>query len=196
MEEQNLNTVILINPKNEEAIYNLAKLKLDSSDYNFFSLTFREFQYATAAKQKEHIVKETIILPLPTNGIMDNQQINYESMDLGALAGAAAKEIAAGIDNIGGKMNQQGTMSEKGYTAMTQYIAEVRKAVLKGASKVQNMGAADAASASFLAFMAVSSASGILFVISMIIARLYRALPLFFLTASSDACLKSVSALA
>ena len=32
-EEQNLNTVILINPKNEEVIYNLAKLKLDSSDY-------------------------------------------------------------------------------------------------------------------------------------------------------------------
>ena len=34
LEEQNLNTVILLNPKNEEAIYNLAKLKLDSSDYN------------------------------------------------------------------------------------------------------------------------------------------------------------------
>ena len=33
LEEQNLNTVILLNPKNEEAIYNLAKLKLDSSDY-------------------------------------------------------------------------------------------------------------------------------------------------------------------
>ena len=33
LEEQNLDTVILINPKNEEAIYNLAKLKLDSSDY-------------------------------------------------------------------------------------------------------------------------------------------------------------------
>ena len=29
LEEQNLNTVILLNPKNEEAIYNLAKLKLD-----------------------------------------------------------------------------------------------------------------------------------------------------------------------
>ena len=29
LEEQNLNTVILINPENEEAIYNLAKLKLD-----------------------------------------------------------------------------------------------------------------------------------------------------------------------
>ena len=31
--EQNLNTVILLNPQNEEAIFNLAKLKLDSSDY-------------------------------------------------------------------------------------------------------------------------------------------------------------------
>ena len=33
LEEQNLNTVILLNPKNEEAILNLAKLKLESSDY-------------------------------------------------------------------------------------------------------------------------------------------------------------------
>ena len=33
LEEQNLKTVILLNPTNEEAIYNLAKLKLDSSDY-------------------------------------------------------------------------------------------------------------------------------------------------------------------
>ena len=33
LEEQNLNTVILLNPQNEEAIYNLAKLKLNSSDY-------------------------------------------------------------------------------------------------------------------------------------------------------------------
>ena len=33
LEEQNLNTVILLNPKNEEAIYNLVKLKLNSSDY-------------------------------------------------------------------------------------------------------------------------------------------------------------------
>ncbi len=33
LQEQNLNTVILLNPKNEHAIYNLAKLKLDSSDY-------------------------------------------------------------------------------------------------------------------------------------------------------------------
>ena len=33
LEEQNLNTVMLLNPKNEEAIYNLAILKLASSDY-------------------------------------------------------------------------------------------------------------------------------------------------------------------
>ena len=33
LEEQNLNTVILLNPKNEEALYNLAKLKLKLSDY-------------------------------------------------------------------------------------------------------------------------------------------------------------------
>ena len=34
LEEQNLNTVMLLNPKNEEAIYYLAKLKLSVSDYN------------------------------------------------------------------------------------------------------------------------------------------------------------------
>ena len=33
LEEQNLNTVMILNPKNEEATYNLAKLKLDTSDY-------------------------------------------------------------------------------------------------------------------------------------------------------------------
>jgi len=33
LQEQNLKTVILLNPKNEEAIFNLAKLKLRSSDY-------------------------------------------------------------------------------------------------------------------------------------------------------------------
>ncbi|MFL2852825.1 MAG: tetratricopeptide repeat protein [Candidatus Pelagibacter sp.] len=34
LEEQNLKSVILINPKNEEAVYNLAKLKLKDSDYS------------------------------------------------------------------------------------------------------------------------------------------------------------------
>ena len=33
LEEKNLNTVIRLNPKNEEAIYNLARLKLLTSDY-------------------------------------------------------------------------------------------------------------------------------------------------------------------
>ena len=33
LEEENLKTVILLNPQNEEAIYYLAKLKLESSDY-------------------------------------------------------------------------------------------------------------------------------------------------------------------
>ena len=33
LQEQNLNTVILLNPNNEEAIFRLAKLKLDVSDY-------------------------------------------------------------------------------------------------------------------------------------------------------------------
>ena len=50
LEEQNLNTVMLLNPKNEEAIYNLAKLKLASSDYkkskelnNRISSIFKKF---------------------------------------------------------------------------------------------------------------------------------------------------------
>ena len=34
LEEQNLNTVILLNPKNEEALFNLSKLKLNSSNYS------------------------------------------------------------------------------------------------------------------------------------------------------------------
>ena len=34
LEEKNLNVVMLLNPKNEEAIYNLVKLKLTSSDYS------------------------------------------------------------------------------------------------------------------------------------------------------------------
>ena len=34
LEEKNLNTVILLNPKNEEAVFNLAKLKLKKSAYS------------------------------------------------------------------------------------------------------------------------------------------------------------------
>ena len=145
--EKQINDPQTIISKKQGGGSNILSFPLNSSDFNFFSLTFREFQYATAAKQKEHIVKETIILPLPTNGLMDNLQMNYDSQELGALTGAAAKEIAAGIDTIGGAMSQQGTMSGKGYAALTGYIGEVRKAVMKGAAKVKSMGAADAASA-------------------------------------------------
>jgi len=34
LEEKNLNTVIKLNPKNEEAVYHLAKLKLKTSDFS------------------------------------------------------------------------------------------------------------------------------------------------------------------
>ncbi len=34
LEKKNLNTVILLNPRNEEAVYNLAKLKLEESDFS------------------------------------------------------------------------------------------------------------------------------------------------------------------
>ena len=34
LQEQNLNTVILLNPKNEEATFDLAELKLETSDYS------------------------------------------------------------------------------------------------------------------------------------------------------------------
>tara|TARA_Y100001970_G_C13983526_1_gene724464 strand:+ start:25 stop:258 length:234 start_codon:yes stop_codon:yes gene_type:complete len=34
LEEKNLNTVILLNPTNEEATYNLAQLKLKASDFD------------------------------------------------------------------------------------------------------------------------------------------------------------------
>ena len=41
LEELNSNTVILLNPKNEEALYNLAKLKLSSSDYKKFGIKWK-----------------------------------------------------------------------------------------------------------------------------------------------------------
>tara|TARA_B100001559_G_C16004112_1_gene395816 strand:- start:14 stop:430 length:417 start_codon:yes stop_codon:yes gene_type:complete len=34
LEEKNLNTVILLNPKNEDALYSLAKLRLKKSDFS------------------------------------------------------------------------------------------------------------------------------------------------------------------
>ena len=34
LEEQNLNSVILLNPENENAVFNLAKLKFEKSDFS------------------------------------------------------------------------------------------------------------------------------------------------------------------
>ena len=39
LEEENLNTVMLLNPKNEEAIYHLAKLKVASSFFGLSKIT-------------------------------------------------------------------------------------------------------------------------------------------------------------
>tara|TARA_B100000242_G_scaffold274105_1_gene228195 strand:- start:21 stop:443 length:423 start_codon:yes stop_codon:yes gene_type:complete len=60
LEEQNLKTVILLNPLNEEAILNLAKLKLDSSDYKKSKeLNDRLISFCTKfCKQSQKLKKE------------------------------------------------------------------------------------------------------------------------------------------
>ena len=44
MEEQNLNTVILLNPKNEEALYLLALLNIKKSDYDRSEKLIKDFK--------------------------------------------------------------------------------------------------------------------------------------------------------
>ena len=44
MEEQNLNTVILLNPQNEEAIFLLTLLKIKKSDYSESEKLIRNFK--------------------------------------------------------------------------------------------------------------------------------------------------------
>ena len=44
LEEKNLNTVILLNPKNEQAIYNLALLKINKSNYNETKRLIKDFK--------------------------------------------------------------------------------------------------------------------------------------------------------
>ena len=43
-EEKNLNTVILLNPKNEEAIFNLALLKIRKSNYEETKKLIKNFK--------------------------------------------------------------------------------------------------------------------------------------------------------
>ena len=44
LEEKNLNTVILLNPKNEQAIYNLALLKIKKSNYDETKKLIKDFK--------------------------------------------------------------------------------------------------------------------------------------------------------
>ena len=44
LQEQNLNTVVLLNPKNEEALYLLALLKIKKSDYKESDKLIRKFK--------------------------------------------------------------------------------------------------------------------------------------------------------
>ena len=44
LQEQNLNTVILLNPQNEEAIYLLAMLKIEKSDYKESDKLIKNFK--------------------------------------------------------------------------------------------------------------------------------------------------------
>ncbi len=44
LEEKNLNTVILLNPKNEQAIYNLALLKIKKSNYDETKRLIKDFK--------------------------------------------------------------------------------------------------------------------------------------------------------
>ena len=60
LEEQNLQTVILLNPKNEEAIYNLAKLKLDNSDYKKVELNNNLIEVCSKLCEKSKKLKVEI----------------------------------------------------------------------------------------------------------------------------------------
>ena len=62
LEEQNLKTVILLNPKNEEAVYNLALLKKRKSNYTETKkLTHR---HAWTDRQTHMVEKNTFIKKL------------------------------------------------------------------------------------------------------------------------------------
>ena len=52
LEEKNLNTVILLNPMNEEAVFNLAKLKLDESDFSESKKLVKNLKFLQRLLQK------------------------------------------------------------------------------------------------------------------------------------------------
>ena len=60
LQEQNLNTVILINPRNEEALYLLALLNIKKSDYSESDRSIKKFNKVCkkiCAKKSELILK-------------------------------------------------------------------------------------------------------------------------------------------
>ncbi len=60
MEEQNLNTVILLNPKNEEALYLLALLNIKKSDYDRSEKLIKDFKQvcSTFCKKESELIKK------------------------------------------------------------------------------------------------------------------------------------------
>ena len=60
MEEQNLNTVILLNPKNEEALYLLALLNIKKSDYDKSEKLIKDFKQvcSTFCKKESELLKK------------------------------------------------------------------------------------------------------------------------------------------
>ena len=60
MEEQNLNTVILLNPKNEEALYLLAILNIKKSDYDKSEKLIKDFKQvcSTFCKKESELIKK------------------------------------------------------------------------------------------------------------------------------------------
>ena len=60
MEEQNLNTVILLNPKNEEALYLLALLNIKKSDYDRSEKLIKDFKEvcSTFCKKETELIKK------------------------------------------------------------------------------------------------------------------------------------------
>ena len=60
LEEQNLNTVILLNPKNEEALYLLALLNIKKSDYDRSEKLIKDFKQvcSTFCKKESELLKK------------------------------------------------------------------------------------------------------------------------------------------
>ena len=60
LQEQNLNSVILLNPKNEEAIYLLALLRIKKSDYDESDKLIQKFQKIckNICQKKEELAKK------------------------------------------------------------------------------------------------------------------------------------------